>query len=112
MVLCVNFNLWSWVCHLIVYDEVTFYEFKRKKKQDAQVKTWGFIKKRLVFLAPILLACIMTNNLVRVAMTLMKNLFKFRESHLSVQIIYLIKKSFEKHIMQVMVHSYERKENS
>jgi hypothetical protein len=69
-------------------------------------------QERLVFLAPILLAFIITNNLVREAMTLMKNLFKFRESHLSVQIIYLIKKSFEKHIMQVMVHSYERKENS
>jgi hypothetical protein len=27
MVLCVNFNLWSWVYLLMVYDEVTFYEF-------------------------------------------------------------------------------------
>jgi hypothetical protein len=70
------------------------------------------LSRKIGFLAPILLAFIITNNLVREAMTLMKNLFKFRESHLSVQIIYLIKKSIEKHIMQVMVHNYERKENS
>ena len=36
MVLCVNFNLWSWVYLLMVCDEVTFYEFKGKQK--AQVK--------------------------------------------------------------------------
>jgi len=40
----------------------------------------------------------------------MEKLFKFWDRHLSVQIAYLIKKGFLKHVMQVMVHGYERKE--
>ena len=36
MVLCVNFNIWSWVYLLIVCDEVTFLWIS---KQDAKVKT-------------------------------------------------------------------------
>jgi len=65
------------------------------KKQKAQVKTWGFIKKWLLsFLAPILSAFIITSSLINEAMTLMEKLFKFWERHLSVQIAYLIKKGF------------------
>jgi len=62
------------------------------------------------FLAPILSACIITSSLIHEATTLMEKLFKFWDRHLSVQIAYLIKKSFLKHVMQVMVHGYERKE--
>ena len=43
MVLCINLNPWYWVYHLIVYGEVTFCEFQGK--QQAQVKTWGFMKE-------------------------------------------------------------------
>jgi len=43
-------------------------------------------------------------------MTLKKQLFKFWDHHLSVQIAYLIKKGFLKHVMQAMVYGYERKE--
>ena len=43
---------------------------------------------------------------------LWKKLFKFWDRHLSVQIAYLIKKGFLKHIMQAMVHGYEGKEKS
>jgi hypothetical protein len=36
MVLCVSFNLWSWVYLLMVCDEVTFCEFQGKKKGSSQ----------------------------------------------------------------------------
>jgi len=42
----------------------------------------------------------------------MEKLFKFWERYLSVQIAYLIKKGFWKHVMQAMVHGYEKKVNS
>jgi len=81
------------------------------KKQDVQVKTWDFIKKDcFFFLVPILSACIITSSLIHEVTTLMKQLFKFWDRHLSVQIAYLIKKGFLKHVMQAMVHGYERKE--
>jgi len=47
MVLCVSFNLWSWVYLLEVCDEVIFSEFQGK--QESQVKTRGFLKKWLLF---------------------------------------------------------------
>ena len=48
------------------------------KKQDAQIKTQGFIKKGCFpFLAPILSACIITSSLIHEATTLMERLFKF-----------------------------------
>jgi len=46
MVLCVNFNLWSWVYLLIVCDEVTFCEFQ---KQDAKVRTQALSRKVVSF---------------------------------------------------------------
>jgi hypothetical protein len=93
MVLCVSFNLWSRVYLLMVCNEVTFYEFQ--EKQGTRVKTWGFITKGcFFFLAPILSACIIISSLIHEVTTLMEQLFKFLESHLSVQIAYLIKKGF------------------
>ena len=83
------------------------------KKQKAQVKTWGFFKKWLLScLAPILSACIMTSSLIHEATTLMEKLFKFWDHHLSVQIAYLIKKGFLKHVMQAMVYGLWKKGNS
>jgi hypothetical protein len=40
---------------------------------------------------------------------LWKGSSSFWERHLSVQIAYLIKKGFSKHVMQAMVQGYERK---
>jgi hypothetical protein len=68
-----------------------FYEFQ---KQNAQVKTQGFIKKGCFFWAPILSACIITSSLIHETTTLMAKLFKFWERHLSVQTACLIKKVF------------------
>ena len=41
-----------------------------------------------------------------------KSSSSFLEHYLSIQIAYLIKTGFKKHIIQVMVHSYEIKRNS
>ena len=77
----------------MVCNEVTFYEFQ--EKQGTRVKTWGFITKGcFFFLAPILSACIIISSLIHEVTTLIEQLFKFLESHLSVQIAYLIKKGF------------------
>ena len=82
----------------IVCDEVTFYEFQ--EKQGTRVKTWGFIKKDcFFFLATILSACIIISSLIHEVTTCTKQLFKFWDRHLSVQIAYLIKKDFLKHVM-------------
>jgi len=54
----------------------------------------------------------MTNSLIHEATTLMEKLFKFWDHHLSVQIAYLIKKGFLKHIMQAMVYGLWKKGNS
>jgi hypothetical protein len=70
------------------------------KKQDVQVKTWGFIKKDgSFFLAPILSACIIISSLIHEVTTLIEQLFKFWDRHLLVQIAYLIKKGFLKHVI-------------
>jgi len=70
---------------MIVCDEVTFYEFQ--EKQGTRVKTWGFTKKDcFFFLAPILSACIVIISLIHEVTTLIKQLFKFWDRHLSVQI--------------------------
>ena len=80
------------------------------KKQKAQSQNLRIHQERLFsFLAPILLACIITSSLIHEATTLMEKLFKFWERHLSVQIVYLIKKGFLKHVMQVMVHGLWKK---
>jgi len=102
MVLCISFNLWSWVYLLMVCDEVTFCEFKETKGSKSKLEDSS--RKIVFFLAPILLACIITSSLIHEATTLMEKLFKFWERHLSVQIAYLIKKGFLKHVMQAMVH--------
>ena len=75
---------------MIVCDEMMF--LRIPKKQDAQVKTWGFVKKDCFFWAFILSTYIITSNLILEVSTFMEKLFKFWECHLSVQITYLIKK--------------------
>jgi len=83
---------------LIVCDEVTFYEFQ--EKQGTRVKTWGFITKDcFFFLATILSACIIISSLIHEVTKCMKQLFNCWDRHLSVQIAYLIKKDFLKHVM-------------
>jgi len=74
----------------MVCDEMMFLWIS--KKQDAQVKTWGFIKKDYFFWAFILSAYIITSNLILEVSTLIEKIFKFWECHLSVQIACLIKK--------------------
>jgi hypothetical protein len=66
------------------------------KKQDAQVKTQAFIKKGgfLFFLALILSTYIITSSLIHEHDPYGKTKFKLWERHLSVQIAYLIEKSF------------------
>jgi hypothetical protein len=75
MIFCVNFNLWSWVHHLMARDEMTFCEFKRNKmlKSKLEALSWKIVS----FLALILLAYIITSNLIHEAMTLLEKLFKF-----------------------------------
>jgi hypothetical protein len=70
------------------------------KKQDAQIKTQGFIKKGCFpFLAPILSACIITSSLIHEATTLMERLFKFlRPSFIDSRLWF-----------KAMVQGYERK---
>jgi len=51
----------------------------------------------------------MISSLIHEAMTLIEKLFKFWDHHLSVQIAYLIKKGFLKHVMQAMVHGLWKK---
>jgi hypothetical protein len=93
----------------MVYDEVTFCEFQETKRLKSKLEDSS---RKIVFFfwAFILSACIITNSLIHEVTTLMEKLFKFRERHLSVQIAYLIKKGFLQHVMQAMVHGYERKE--
>jgi len=107
MVLCVSFNLWSWVYLSMVYDEVTFCEFQKTQGSSQNLRIHQ--ERLFSFWTLILSACIITNSLIPEAMTLMKRLFKLWERHLSVQIAYLIKKGFLKHVMQAMVQGYERK---
>ena len=92
MVLCISFNLWSWVYLLIVCDEVTFCEFQETKDSSQNLRIHQEVL--FSFLAPILSACIITSSLIHEAMTLMEKLFKFWERHLSVQIAHLVKKGF------------------
>ena len=75
MIFCVNFNLWSWVHHLIARDEMIFCELQRNKmlKSKLEALSWKIIS----FLALILLAYIITSNLIHEAMTLLEKLFKF-----------------------------------
>jgi len=40
MVLCVSFNLWSWVSHLMVCDEVTFCEFQETKGSSQNLRIY------------------------------------------------------------------------
>ena len=95
MVLCVSFNLWSWVYLLMVYDEVTFCKFQGKQK--AQVKTWGFIRKDcfLFFLATILSAYIITSSLIYEATTLMKNSSSFEIAIYRFSLLTWLKRAFK-----------------
>ena len=68
--------------------------FKENKRLKSKLEDSS--RKIVFFLAPILLACIITSSLIHEATTLMEKLFKFWERHLSVQIVYLIKKGFFK----------------
>jgi len=92
MVLCVSFNLWSWIYLLIICDEVTFYEFQETKDSSQNLRIHQ--EKLFSFLAPILSTCIIISSLIHEVTTLMEQLFKFWDRHLSVQIAYLIKKGF------------------
>jgi len=38
MIFCVNFNLWSWVHHLMARDEMTFCEFQRNKMLKSKLE--------------------------------------------------------------------------
>ena len=93
MVLCINLNPWYCVYHLMVYDEVSFAWISKKKKTPKS--TLRLYQERLfLFLALILSACIITHSLIHEVTTLIEKLLKFRECHLSVQIICSIKKGF------------------
>jgi hypothetical protein len=76
----------------MVCDEVTFCEFKETKGSSQNLRIHQ--ERLFSFLAPILLACIITISLIHEATTLMEKLFKFWKRHLSVQIAYLIEKGF------------------
>jgi hypothetical protein len=49
------------------------------------------------------------NSLIHEVMTLMEKLFKFWQLYLSVQIVYLIKKSFLKHVMMLWFMALKKK---
>jgi len=49
------------------------------------------------------------NSLIHEVMTLMEKLFKFWQLYLSVQIVYLIKKSFLKHVMMLWFMDLKKK---
>jgi hypothetical protein len=51
-------------------------------------------EKVFFFLAFILSICIITSSLIHEVTTLIEKLFQFWERHLSIQIAYLIEKSF------------------
>jgi len=77
----------------MVYDEVTFLWISRNKMLKSKLKA---LSRKIVFffLAPILSACIILSSLIYEVTTLMEQLFKFLDRHLSVQIVYLIKNGF------------------
>ena len=107
MVFYVSFNLWSWVYLFTVCNEVTFCEFQETKGSSQNLRIHQ--ERLFSFLAPILSACIITRSLIHEVTTLMEQLFHFWDRHLSVQIAYLIKKGFLKHVMQAMVHGLWKK---
>jgi len=72
MVLCIHFKLSFWVFLLMVCDEVTFVWISRKTRYSSQ-NSRLYQERLFLFLAPILLACIITDSLIHEAMTLMKN---------------------------------------
>jgi hypothetical protein len=93
----------------MVCDEVIFfYEFQKNKMFKSKLRLYQ--ERLFLFLALILSACIITNSLIHEVTTLMEKLFKFWERYLSVQIVCSIKKGFQEHVMQAMVHGYEKKE--
>jgi len=77
----------------MVYDEVTFLWISRNKMLKSKLKA---LSRKIVsfFLAPILSACIILSSLIHEVTTLMEQLLKFLDRHLSVQIVYLIKNGF------------------
>ena len=77
----------------MVYDEVTFLWISRNKMLKSKLKA---LSRKIVFffLAPILSACIILSSLIYEVTTLMEQLFKFLDRHLSIQIVYLIKNGF------------------
>jgi len=84
--------------------------FNENKKLKSKLEDSS--RKFVFFWALILSACIIISSLIHEVMTLMEQLFKFWDHHLSVQIAYLIKRSFFKHVMQAMVHGLWKKGNS
>ena len=91
MVLCIHFRLWFWG---ISFDGLWWGDLYVNFKNKTQVKSQALSREVVSFWAFILSACIITNSLIHEVTTLMEKLFKFRERHLSVQIVYLIKKGF------------------
>jgi hypothetical protein len=87
-----------------------FMNFKETRCSNQNLRLYQ--ERLFPFLAPIVSTCIITSSLIHEVTTLMEKLFKFWERYLSVQIAYLIKKGFWKHVMQAMVHGYEKKGNS
>ena len=67
-------------------------EFQKKKTPKSTLRLYQ--ERLFLFLALILSACIITHSLIHEVTTLIEKLFKFRERHLSVQIICSIKKGF------------------
>jgi len=84
-----------------------FMNFKETRCSNQNLRLYQ--ERLFPFLALIVSTCIITSSLIHEVITLIEKLFKFWERHLSIQIAYLIKKGFWKHVMQAMVHGYERK---
>jgi len=93
MVLCVSFNLWSWVYLLMVYDEVTFCEFHETKGSSQNLRIH---QERLfsLFLVPILSACIITSSLIHEATTLMENSSSFEIAIYRFKLLTWLKRAF------------------
>ena len=92
MVLCVSFNLWSWVYLLMVCDEVTFCEFQENKRLKSNLRIHQV--RLFSFLAPILLVCIITSSLIHKATTLMESSSSFEIAIYRFRLLTWLKRAF------------------
>jgi hypothetical protein len=94
MVLCIHFKLWFWVYLLMVCDEVTFVWISRKTRYSSQ-NSRLFQERLFLFLAPILLACIITGSLIHEVMTPMeKNSSSFESVIYQFKLLTWLKRAF------------------